>query len=182
MHLTRGRRFHGPPHVKAGGFMLTRIRRSLPIFAISALILACDDGGPDPDRYEATLTGSGEVPANASQATGTAVLTDRGGSFDYRIDVQNIDFATAAHIHAGAEGVNGGIIVPLFNTGNPVASFSGRLVTDSFTQADIVALPGATGPISMDSLRVLMRTGGAYINVHTTGIPAGEIRGQVVRR
>ncbi|HEX2166556.1 MAG TPA: CHRD domain-containing protein [Longimicrobiales bacterium] len=87
---------------------------------------------------------------------------------DYRLDVSNLDSPTMAHIHAGAAGENGGIIVPLFATEDPVASFSGRLVTDSFTAADIVPLPGATAAMSMDSLRVLMRNGNAYVNVHTS--------------
>jgi hypothetical protein len=159
--------------------MLSRFRRSLPFVAISALIIACDDGGPDDDRYEATLSGSSEVPANDSDATGTAVFIDRGGEIEYRLDVEDIELATAAHIHAGAEGVNGGIIVPLFSTNTPLATFSGRLATDSFTQADITLLPGATAAISMDSLRVLMRNGNAYVNVHTVGRGAGEIRGQI---
>jgi hypothetical protein len=147
----------------------------IPILAIAALTPACDDDGPDDDRYEATLAGSNEVPANGSNATGTAVFTDRGGSIDFLIDVQNIDLPSAAHIHVGAAGVNGGVVVPLFSTSSPVADFSGRLVTGSFTAADIVASVG----LSMDELRDLMRTGGAYVNVHTTTIPGGEIRGQI---
>lgn len=34
--------------------------------------------------------------------------------------------------------------------------------------------------VSMDSLRTLLWTGNAYVNVHTTAHPAGEIRGQVL--
>lgn len=155
--------------------MRTRFMPFVSILAIAALTPACDDDGPDDDRYEATLTGSNEVPANGSNATGTAVFTDRGGSFDFSIDVQNIDLAFAAHIHVGEADENGAIVVPLFGGSTTAADFSGRLVTDSFTAADIVASTG----ISMDELRDLMRTGGVYVNVHTTGIPGGEIRGQI---
>lgn len=162
--------------------MRTRITRTLPAFALCALIVACDDDGPDPDRYEATLSGSSEVPANDSDATGTAVFTDRGGQMDFSIDVQNVDLPFAAHIHAGAADVNGGILVTLFNTDDPVADFSGRLATGSFVQADIGPLSPATVAISMDSLRELMRSGDAYVNVHTTAIPAGEIRGRIAPR
>jgi hypothetical protein len=155
--------------------MRTRFMPFIPILAIAALTPGCDDDGPDDDRYEATLAGSNEVDPNNSTATGTAMFTDRGGSFDYSIDVQNIDLPTAAHIHVGVAGVNGSVVVPLFSTSSPVADFSGRLVTGSFTAADIVA----TSSLSMEGLRDLMRTGGAYVNVHTTAIPGGEIRGQI---
>ena len=155
--------------------MRTRFMPFISILAIAALMPACDDDGPDDDRYEATLTGSNEVPTNGSNATGTAVFTDRGGSFDFTIDVQNIDFASAAHIHLGVAGVNGGVLVPLFGGSTTTADFSGRLVTSSFTAANI----GASFDISMDDLRDLMRTGGVYVNVHTEAIPGGEIRGQI---
>ena len=161
--------------------MPTRFGRTLPLFA-AVLFAACDDDGPDPDRYEATLSGANEVPANNSNATGSFVLTDEGDELEYRIDVQDLALPTAAHIHAGAAGVNGGILVPLFSTSNPAATFSGRLAADVFTATDIQPLPNATAAISLDSLRVLLRTGGAYVNVHTVARPGGEIRGQVVRR
>ena len=156
--------------------MRTSFMPFISILAIAVLTPACDDGGPDDDRYEATLTGSNEVPTNDSNATGTAVFTDRGGSFDFSIDVQNIDLPNAAHIHVGVAGVNGSVVVPLFGTDSPVADFSGRLVAGSFTAADIVA----TSSLSFEGLRDLMRTGGVYVNVHTDANLAGEIRGQIV--
>jgi len=39
-----------------------------------------------------------------------------------------------------------------------------------------------TGAVGYDSLLVLMRNGMAYVNVHTAANPAGEIRGQLVRK
>lgn len=150
------------------------------LLVAGTLLIGCD--GDDDDRYEATLTGSSEVPANNSTATGSFTMTDEGDHFEFRLTAQGIAMPTAAHIHAGAPGVNGGILVPLFSTTNPPATFSGTLAADEFASVDIVALPGAAAPISMDSLRVLLRTQGAYVNVHTTARPAGEIRGQIVRR
>ena len=50
---------------------------------------------------------------------------------------------------------------------------NGRLESGSFTAS---ALPST---MSMDSLRVLMRAGLTYVNVHTVANPPGEIRGQI---
>jgi len=36
--------------------------------------------------------------------------------------------------------------------------------------------------VKYDSLLVLLRNGQAYVNVHTTANPGGEIRGQLVRQ
>lgn len=151
------------------------------LLAAGLFLSACDDDD-DRDGFEATLSGANEVPANNSTATGSFTMTDFGNRFEFRLTAQNIDMPTAAHIHFGAAGVNGGVLVPLFATTTPQADFSGTLADDEFVAADIVALPGAAGPISVDSLRVLLRNGNAYVNVHTTARPAGEIRGQIVAR
>jgi hypothetical protein len=56
--------------------------------------------------------------------------------------------------------------------GSPTGAVNGALATGSFTATD-------GNQITMDSLLLLMRNGNAYVNVHTTENPNGEIRGKV---
>jgi hypothetical protein len=112
----------------------------------------------------ATLRGSNEVPPADPDGTGTATFRMiRGASLIcYQLTVSNITLpATAAHIHVGAVGVNGPIVVPL-TPPNASGSAAGCAVTTR-------ALVGA----------ILDNPSGYYANVHTTDYPAGAIRGQL---
>jgi hypothetical protein len=153
------------------------LRSVLAMIVVVALTGACDDDDDDFDEYEATLNGASEVPARVTNATGSFELTDRGSAMDFDLTVNNGVNVMSAHIHTGAVGVNGGILVALFS-GDTIASQNGRLAAGTFTAANIQGLSGAA-PISMDSLRALLRNGNAYVNVHTTTFPSGEIRGQI---
>ncbi|HUE95814.1 MAG TPA: CHRD domain-containing protein [Longimicrobiaceae bacterium] len=126
------------------------------------------------ERFSATLTGASEVPAVTTSATGSAAFTLAGGLLLFRLDVANISNVTAAHIHgpAGA-GTNAAVRVDLY------IPPSGTPFRGTGTLAQGVA--PAPRVISLDSVMVLMRNGNAYVNVHTTANPGGEIRGQVVR-
>jgi hypothetical protein len=141
------------------------------------------------------LTGRDEVPPNDSQATGVFTLSivmggaggttgssaAAGGAGDftinYKLEVTNITDATAAHIHLGAKGQNGPVIVPLF-TGPPKAgSFTGVLAEGTLTEKDL------TGPMagkSFTDLAGAVLAGQTYVNVHTTKLANGEIRGQIM--
>ena len=149
------------------------------LLALAAGTLGCDDDdetGPDNPRFTAALAASKEVEPPTpitSGATGTTAFTLTGTTVSYAIDVTGLSSnATAAHIHGPASATqNAGVIVPL----TPVAAqTNGRLATGTFTAASITA-----AGVSFDSLLVLMRNGNAYVNVHTTANPAGEIRGQI---
>ncbi|HEX7051170.1 MAG TPA: CHRD domain-containing protein [Longimicrobiales bacterium] len=161
---------------------ISTVRLILPVLGLAALVACSDDGeeetGPDTVTFVASLSGQGEEPAIDTDMTGTATFESDGTTIQYTITVANGTDVTLAHIHEGGAGVNGGVIVPLFNSSDsPVDVADGTLVEGSFTAEDIV-----DEEISMDSLLVLMGNGGAYVNVHTTAHPAGEIRGQLGRQ
>ena len=62
----------------------------------------------------------------------------------------------------------------------PACPAAGGTVTDTITAADVLAVPeqGITGGDFSDLLRIL-KSGNAYVNVHTVNHLGGEIRGQV---
>jgi hypothetical protein len=161
--------------------------------ALAALlpgVPACgDDDNPTQaaTNFSATMSGAEEVPAVPTAATGTATFTVSGDQIVYTINVTGIQNAVLSHIHIAPAGENGPVRLNLCGTGAPLpACTSGTGVLASGTNGTTVGAP----PITFDSLVSAMRTGGAYINVHTddgvappnTGpgdMVSGEIRGQI---
>jgi hypothetical protein len=108
-----------------------------------------------------TLTGANEVPANASAASATGTFAIDPKTLELRAGVVTSGItAVAAHIHSGAVGVAGSVIVPL------VQAVDGSWVTKAGSFLT---------PSQFDSLRA----GGLYVNVHSVAYPGGEIRGQI---
>jgi hypothetical protein len=154
------------------------------------LALACGDDDPasPATSFSAELSGAEEVPAVPTTATGSATLELTGDEIAYTINVTNLQNAVVAHIHIAVAGQNGPVRMNLCGTGDPeppCTSGTGVLATGS--NGTTVGTP----PITFDPLVSAMRSGGAYVNVHTDdgeGAPntgpgdmaSGEIRGQIV--
>ncbi len=118
----------------------------------------------------ATLTGSHQVPAVATTASGSSrvVIVGDGSTIFYQVFYSGLSGpVVAAHIHIGAVGANGPIIFPL--AVGP-SGMSGTLSAAQFTGAN-----GLTYAQALDAIR----SGGTYVNVHTAAHPNGEIRGQL---
>ena len=159
--------------------------------ALFPIVAACSDDGPsdgEATNFSATLSGANEVPAVTTPATGTATFSVSGGQITYTINATNLQNAVLGHIHLAAAGVNGPVRLNLCGTGAPqpaCASGAGVVVVATGTNGTTVGAP----PITFDDLLAAMRTGGAYVNVHTStpdctpGAPGcnagGEIRGQI---
>jgi hypothetical protein len=160
---------------------------TLAIAVLLPAVAACDDddaSGPATE-FSADLTGDEEVPPVPTDATGSADLSIDDDQITYTVNVIGLENAVVAHIHVAPEGENGPVRLNLCGTGAPqppCVSGTGVLATGT---------NGAAIDISFDSLVSAMRTGGAYVNVHTddgegeqnTGpgdMASGEIRGQVV--
>ncbi|MBL8963208.1 MAG: CHRD domain-containing protein [Phycisphaeraceae bacterium] len=140
--------------------------RSSSIFA-AAVILAASAGAANAAIvvYNFGLDGLQEVPANASPGIGSATVTldTVSGAVSVTGTYSGmIGTVTAAHIHGLAPvGVNAGILIHLTHTGGTSGTLGGGGVLSA---ANIQGM--------LDEL--------TYINVHTTFLPGGEIRGQVV--
>jgi hypothetical protein len=114
--------------------------------------------------FTASLSGAQETPPNSSTATGAGIVTvDPAGTKAFTASVFTTGIAgTAAHIHDGAPGVAGPIIIPLAET----APGSGAWT--------------ASGTLT-DAQLALLNAGNYYFNVHSAAFPNGEIRGQIVQ-
>jgi hypothetical protein len=154
----------------------------LTIVALVALGSCKDDVGITvTERFSATMSGANVVPTPiTTTATGTASFAYVGDlkQLFYEVDVVGIDSVTLAHIHAPAPAdSSAGVALNLYTTGKSKGlGFTGVLAQGVGGQL------GAPAGMTLDSLLVLMRNGHAYVNVHTVGHPAGEIRGQVVKQ
>lgn len=134
-------------------------------------------------NFRAHLSGDNEVPAVETQARGQATfqLDKDGDELHYKVIVANIENVLMAHIHLAPSGENGPVAVWLYPEGGPPPEliegrFDGVLAEATITDDDLV------GPLAEPSLADLvaeLRSGNAYVNVHTEAHPAGEVRGQI---
>ena len=122
------------------------------------------------------LTAGEEVPpcpggGPGAQGTANVALSPDESSLTATVNYSGLSGpATAGHIHAGKAGVAGPVVLP----------FSGDLgspINRTFTAADYVAAPNA--PPDFPSFVQSLKSGGAYVNVHTAACKPGEIRGQI---
>jgi len=130
------------------------------LFLAIALLLP---GMAAAQTYSAALIGgTAEIPPGDPDGTGLAVVTISGTTVQFFLGVTNIASPTASHIHRGAAGVAGPIVIG-FTVAFAAGSTSGSVtVTDQTLLEEIRANPA-----------------GFYVNVHNAEFPDGAIRGQL---
>jgi hypothetical protein len=137
--------------------------------------------GASGKHFTMTLSGGQEVPPNTSSATGQGIfhLRNNGTELHYRLIVANIENVSQAHIHIGAAGVNGPVAAWLYPSAPPAQLISGPV--NGVLAAGVITSANLVGPLAgmdLSDLMVYIFNHEAYVNVHTSQYPGGEIRGQ----
>ena len=167
--------------------------RFLGLCGVLALagMAACDDddGGittpARPTRFVANMINANEIPpaTPATASTGTATFEYTGtNTMTFRIVANTaITNVNNGHIHIGTVDNNGSVIVPYFPTKSPAVSYTAgqEIASGTITNASVSAINNRPA-ITVDSLRTLMEKGVVYSNIHTTAVPGGEIRAQIL--
>ena len=134
------------------------------------------------DNFGTHLTGDEEVPPNDSRAQGQAIfqVNEDETEISFRLTVANLENLTQAHIHRGQPGTIGGVVVWLYPEAPPSRLIPGRtqgtIGQGVITDSDVV---GSLAGQGVAGLLAEIRAGNAYVNVHTTQLPVGEVRGHL---
>lgn len=166
--------------------------RSIPNLIAGVLLFACTGIGA-PIVYVATLTGPNESPPNASPGTGNAIVTFDNVANTMQVQVSFSGLTsgtTASHIHCctavpftGTAGV--ATTTPTF-PGFPLGVTSGTynqtfdLTLASTYNSAFISANGGTPASAEAALAAGLAAGEAYLNIHTSNFPGGEIRGFLV--
>jgi CHRD domain len=114
---------------------------------------------PKGQTVKVTLSGDNEVPPVKTKATGSGTITvGADKSVSGKVTTTGVD-GTAAHIHDGAPGKNGPVIIPLTKSGNDWTLPAGAKLTDEQYKN--------------------FQAGNLYVNVHSAENKGGEIRGNL---
>ena len=135
----------------------------------------------------ARLTGFQEVPVISTDAGGTFRAAFDGTSLVYELSYSDLQGAvTQAHIHLGQRSVNGGIAAWLCGNTDTTPAGVQACPAAPATISGIIAADDVVGPAGQgiaatefEELVRAIRRGVAYVNVHTTAFPGGEIRAQL---
>ena len=122
---------------------------------------------PLPIPFDFPLRGLQEVPPVVTTASGSCngFLNADQTVFDINC-THDVSGATAAHIHRGAVGSNGPVVIPFSSGTSPL----------------VLQWDGSSTPPLDPGLVQELRLGEFYVNVHSPAFPGGELRGQIISR
>ena len=125
---------------------------------MASTAIAADGGRP----LTTSLSGAAEPGGGDADGAGMATvrINPGQGQLCFELSATNIDAATAAHVHVGAAGVNGAVVVPLTAPTSGTSSGCVSIARDLAT-------------------KIIRSPSNYYVNVHNAAYPNGAIRGQL---
>jgi len=137
----------------------------------TANLTTANEAPPIPNPAEAAATGTAHIDFHLTKDAAGAITA---ATVDFRVDLASFPATssiTAAHIHTGAAGVPGAVLVTADVTPGQVTLTNGA---GTFSRISL--------PISAANAQAIINNpAGYYFNVHTALNTAGVIRGQLVK-
>jgi CHRD domain len=125
----------------------------------SLSLAACAGMMSGESTVKVILSGAEEVPPVSVPGSGSGSFTiDAYGAVSGSVTTTGVD-GKAAHIHMGARGTNGPVIIPLSKSGDTYSAPAGAKLNEAQMQA--------------------FKAGNLYVNVHTPDHKGGEVRAQL---
>jgi hypothetical protein len=125
-----------------------------------------------PSTVSTTLSGAQQIPTPVvSPGSGTVSLTVGDTGINFNLGITGLLNITSTHLHRGAANENGPVLFDL--GGANIAQASGTLTAANLNPAAVAA-----GITFSDAINAILG-GKAYVQVHTSVAPAGELRGQL---
>src|SRR5207253_2070199 len=137
-------------HRSIGGGLM----KKLLIILVSLALSACAGMMSGGKTVNVNLTGAQEVPPVSVSGSGSGSFTvGDDGAVSGSVTTSGVQ-GTMAHIHQGARGQNGPVIVPLTKNGESYSAPAGAKLNEAQMQA--------------------FKSGNLYVNVHTAQNKGGE--------
>jgi hypothetical protein len=141
--------------------------KQLLVIAASVLLASCaayQDKAPSwmpgSGAVSVKLSGAEEVPPVSVPGSGSGTIrVNADGAVSGSVTTTGVQ-GTMAHIHQGAKGQNGPVIIPLTKSGDTYSVPPGAKLNEAQMKA--------------------FKEGNLYVNVHTARNKGGEVRGQLV--
>jgi hypothetical protein len=129
------------------------------VCAFAALSLAACGMMPGSKSSSLSLSGAEEVPPVTTSGSGTgSIRVASDGSVSGSVTTRGVQ-GMAAHIHQGARGQNGPVVIPLRKSGDTYSVPAGAKLNDAQMAA--------------------YKAGNLYVNVHSPQHKGGEVRAQL---
>ncbi|MFL6073783.1 MAG: CHRD domain-containing protein [Mycobacteriales bacterium] len=158
--------FYANLHTAAfpGGAVRGQLHASRPVDLNGVLragsLAALMDGGQE-------VPVAGKPPVGDPAGHATAFLRADRNRVDYAFSWSGIGAPTEGHVHQGAVGTNGPVVVALFDAPGGLP-------------ASVTGLAGVAGPVKGNLVsQIAHHPGGFYANLHTAAFPGGAVRGQL---
>lgn len=133
--------------------------QKLLVFLVSFALAACAGMMSGGTTVRVNLSGAEEVPPVSVPGSGSGSFTiGADGTVSGSATTTGVQ-GTAAHIHIGARGTNGPVIIPFTKSGDTYSAPAGAKLNDAQMQA--------------------FKAGNLYVNVHTNRNKGGEVRAQL---